>query len=174
LLNITICGDININYWVDDNTNKQKLESLLATSNLFSIIDFPARINISMTAIDNCFIDKYRNENFTINPLPNGPSDHYAQVLVLNNIYIQNPSTYPIIRRKINKLTISEFKLHLGYESWDNVFYGDNVNAIFSIYLRIFYYSFPLKKYIHNQNNKTWITAGIKKKSCIHKREIYM
>jgi hypothetical protein len=35
------------------------------------------------------------------------------------------------------------------------------VNTIFGIYLRIFYHSFPLKKYIHNQNNKTWITAGI-------------
>lgn len=114
-----------------------------------------------MTSNDSCFIDKYRNENFTINPLPNGPSDHNAQVLVLNNIYSQNPSTYPIIRRNINKFTISEFKLHLSYESWDNVVYDDNVNTIFGIYLRIFYHSFPLKKYIHNQNNKTWITAGI-------------
>lgn len=117
-LNITICGDININYLADDNTNKLKPDSLLATSSLFSIIDFPARINnISMAAIDNSFIDKYRNENFTINPLPNGLSDHYTQVLVLNNINIQNPSTYPIIRRNINKFTISEFKLHTRYES---------------------------------------------------------
>ena len=177
-MNITICGDTNINYLDDDNTNKQKLDSLLATSNLFSIIDFPARINnISMTAIDNSFIDKYRNENFTINPLPNGLSDHYAQVLVFNNINIQNPTTYPIIRRNINKFTISEFKLRLSYESWDNVFNDDNVNTVLNNFLntykRIFYHSFPLKKYIHNQNNKIWKAARIKK-SCIHKREMHM
>ena len=179
-MNTTICEDININHLDDDNTNKQKLDSLLATSNLFSITDFPARINnISMTAIDNSFIDKYRNKNFTINPLPNGLSDHYAQVLVFNNTNIQNPFTYPIIRRNINKFTISEFKLHLIYKSWDNVFYDDKVNTVLhnflSTYQRIFYHSLPLKKYIyiHNQNNKTWITAGIKE-SCIHKRKIHM
>ena len=164
---ITICGDININYLDDDNTYKHKLNSLLATFNLLSITDFPTRINnISMTAIDNFFIDKYKNENFIINPLPNGLFDHDAQVLVLNNTNIQNPSTYPIISVDINKFTISQFNLLLGYESWDNVFYDDNVKTIFNnflnTYLRIFYLSFPLKKYIHNQNNKTWITAGIK------------
>ena len=77
-MNITIGEDININYLDDDNTNKQKLDSLLATSNLFSIINFPARINtISMTASD-----KYRNKNFTINPLPNGLSDRYGYLTV--------------------------------------------------------------------------------------------
>jgi hypothetical protein len=130
-----------------------------------------------MTPIDNSFIDKYRNKNFTINPLLNDLSDHYAQVLVFNNTNIQNPSTYPIMRRNINEFTISEFKLHLSYKSWKSVFYIDKVNTVLnnflSIYHRIFYHSFPLKKYIHNQNNKTWITAGIKE-SCIHKREIHM
>ena len=57
-LNTIICGDININYLDDDNTNKQKLNSLLATYNLFSITDFPTRIYISMTATDTFFIDK--------------------------------------------------------------------------------------------------------------------
>ena len=63
------------------NANKQKL---LATFNLFIITDFPTRINnISMTVIDNFFNDKYKNENFTINPLPNWLSDHDAQIFVL-------------------------------------------------------------------------------------------
>ena len=84
-MNIIVCWDTNISYLDDDNnTNKQKLNSLLATFNLFSIFDFPTGIsNISMTAIDNFFIDKYKNENFTINPLPNGLSDYDAQLLVL-------------------------------------------------------------------------------------------
>ena len=108
---------MNINYLDDDNTNKQKLDSLLATSNLFSIIDFIERINnISMTAIDNSFLDKYRNENFKINPLPTGLSNYDGQVLVLNNINIQNSSTCPIIRRDINLLY-----LNLSYVSVTNL-----------------------------------------------------
>jgi hypothetical protein len=40
----------------NNNNNKQKLNSLLATFNLISIIDFPSSINnISMTAFDNFF-----------------------------------------------------------------------------------------------------------------------
>jgi len=118
-LNIIICRDINITYLDDDNTNKQKLNYLPATFNLFSIIDFPTRINnISMSAIVNFFADKYKNENFTINPLPNGLSDHGVQLLVLNNMKIQNPYIFHIIRGDINKFTIYEFKLHLSYKSW--------------------------------------------------------
>jgi len=89
-LNITIGEDININYLDDDNTNKQKLDSLLATSNLFSIINFPARINtISMTASD-----KYRNKNFTINPLPNGLSDRYGYLTVTATWPLRLPGRY--------------------------------------------------------------------------------
>jgi hypothetical protein len=61
---------MNINYLHDDNTNKEKINSFLATYILFSITDFPTRINnISMTAIDNFFIDKYKTKNLTTNPL---------------------------------------------------------------------------------------------------------
>jgi hypothetical protein len=66
-------------------------------------VDFPTRVtNISATAIDNFFIDKHRNEIFSINSLPNGLFDHDAQILTLNNIKLLNPSNYPVIRRDIN------------------------------------------------------------------------
>jgi len=108
---------MNINYLDDDNTSKEKINSLVATYILFSIIDFPTRINnISMTAIDNFFIDRYKNENFKINPLPTGLSNYDGQVLVLNNINIQNSSTCPIIRRDINLLY-----LNLSYVSVTNL-----------------------------------------------------
>jgi hypothetical protein len=58
---------------------------LLATYNWKSIKNFPIRIiNGSSTAIDNIFIDLLRN--FTINPLPNGLSDHDSKPLKLENI----------------------------------------------------------------------------------------
>jgi arginine deiminase len=53
-------------------------------------VDFPTRTNNSSSiAIDNIFIDKYKNTIFTINPLPNRLSDHDAQILILHNIKMQ-------------------------------------------------------------------------------------
>jgi exonuclease III len=64
-LEFIICGDININYLVDSNNRKQ-LDALLSSFNLFSIVDFPTRIQItSSSAIENIFIDRYRHGNYT-------------------------------------------------------------------------------------------------------------
>jgi arginine deiminase len=55
------------------------------------IVDFPTSVsNCSSTAIDNTFIDKFKNTNFTIKPLPNGLLDYDAQILMLHDIKIQN------------------------------------------------------------------------------------
>jgi|GEM_PF-3934846 len=79
-----ICGDTNINY-LHCHNRRQQLDTLLATYNLESIVNFPTRIiNGSSIVIDNIFIDLSRN--FTINPLINELSDHDAQLLKLENI----------------------------------------------------------------------------------------
>jgi len=119
---------------------------------LYSTVNFPTRIsNCSSTAINNIFIDKFKNTNFTIKPLSNGLSDHDAQILILHDTKIQNLKAHNYTKRLINEFTISEFKLNLSYESWDAFFTEDNVDSIFNsflnTYLRIFYHSFPLKKY---------------------------
>jgi len=82
------------------------------------IVDFPTSIsNCSSTAIDNIFIDKFKNTNFTIKPLPNGLSDYDAQILILHDIKIQNLKAPNYTKRLTNEFTISEFKLNLSYES---------------------------------------------------------
>jgi hypothetical protein len=176
-INIIICGDININY-LNNTYNKLQLDSLLASYGLHSIVDFPTRINNrSSTAIDNIFIDKYKNSNFTINPLLDGLSDHDAQLLILHNIKIQNSRAHHYTKRLINESTIAEFKLNLSCVSWDEIFTEDSVNSIFNsflnAYLRIFYHSFPFKKSYHNHHHKTWITTGIKISSQ-HKRDLHL
>jgi len=68
---------INVNY-LENCTNRQQLDSVLATYNLIGIIHFPARITDgSISAIDNICIDKTRN--YSISPFINGMSDHDAQ-----------------------------------------------------------------------------------------------
>jgi hypothetical protein len=73
-----LCGDFNINY-LTDNHNKQLLDSLLTSYNLYSTVDFPTRIcNGSNTAIYNIFINIFKNDSFSAYPLINGLSDHDA------------------------------------------------------------------------------------------------
>jgi hypothetical protein len=39
--------------------------------------------------IDNIFINTSKYSDYTIFPVINGPSDHYAQIIKLDNIFIQ-------------------------------------------------------------------------------------
>ena len=70
--NLIICGDININYLKSSNY-KTKLDYLLATYNMSTAVDLPTRIiNYTSTDIDNIFIDKTKNGDYTIEPIING------------------------------------------------------------------------------------------------------
>jgi len=79
--------------------------------------------------------------------------------------------------RNIDRNGISDFKIKLSYETWDNVFENNDVNSIYNsllnTYLRVFYSSFALRKLITKTNNNAWITTGIRT-TCKHKRDIYL
>jgi len=176
-LNIIICGDFNINY-LGESANKLKLNSLLASCNLHSTVDFRTRItSSSSTAIDNIFINKHLNIGFSIRSCSNGLSDHDAQILTLNGIKTHKFPACNIIHRIINDSALLDFKLNLSYESWENVFNSKDVDTIFNnflnTYLRIFHYTFPLTKNYNNHNTKPWLTLGITV-SCQHKRDLHL
>jgi hypothetical protein len=62
---IIICGDLNINYLVE-NEQKKQLDNLLLMYDLKSIVNFPTRINnTSASALDNFCIDATRYEDFS-------------------------------------------------------------------------------------------------------------
>jgi len=76
--NLIICDDININYPKSSNY-KTQLHYLLASYSLSTAVDFPTRITkYNSTAIDNIFIDKTKNCDYTIEPIINGLLDHDA------------------------------------------------------------------------------------------------
>jgi exonuclease III len=84
---IVKCGDININY-LENCTKRQQLDPVSATYNSIGTVHFATRItNECISAKGNIFIDKTRN--FTTSPFMNGTSDHDAQVITLNNIFLQ-------------------------------------------------------------------------------------
>jgi hypothetical protein len=116
------CGDFNINY-SNDNSRKDLLNSLLASFNFFSTINFPTRIsNKSCTSIDNIYINIDLYE-FSVYPFINGLSDHDAHVITLKNITISAPKQIYHIRRDVNNYTINQFMLQLSYEIWEDVFF---------------------------------------------------
>jgi hypothetical protein len=161
-----ICGDVNINY-LNDSYRKHQLDTLLSSYSLYSTASFTTKIqNISSSTIDSIFIDKMKNDHFTICPFVNGLSDHGAQILTLKNIKMPNQINYTCTVRKINKYSIAGFLTNLSYDSWDNIFIDDDVDTIFNHFLntslRIFYSSFSLRKVQSKSNNKDLITTGIK------------
>jgi hypothetical protein len=176
-IDIILCGDFNINY-PTDNHNKQLLDSLLTSYNLYSTVDFPMRIcNGSNTAIHNIFINIFKNGSFSVYPLINGLSDHGTQVISLSNFNIPDNKNALYVYRKINRQLLNEFQLHLSYELWEDVFSDHDTNIIFNKFLNTFlihfYASFPKKRMKLIHNPKAWITTGIKI-SCNNKRKLYL
>jgi len=123
-------------------------------------------------------LDRSKNENFNIEPYYNGLSDHDAQMLTL---YIpSHNSGLARTGRKYDDSSISEFKMKLSCENWENVFdptSDNNVNAIFNnflnTYLTIFYSCFPLHKFLVRSKIKGWFTKGILI-SCRYKKDLYL
>jgi exonuclease III len=77
---IFVCGDFNVNY--SDNCHKKdKLDDILSSFNLRTIINFPTRIGpSSCSIIDNMFIDEQQFTSYEVIFVSNGLSDHEAQL----------------------------------------------------------------------------------------------
>jgi hypothetical protein len=70
------------------------------------------------TMIDNIFINKFKNANYSVSSLNNGLSDHDAQVLSLFNIIVPDDRNEFYSYRKISKHLLNEFQTSLSYETW--------------------------------------------------------
>jgi hypothetical protein len=172
-----ICGDFKINY-LQNYSNRYKLDTLLMSYNLTSIVDFPTRIDKEASStMDSIFIGKSKFDNYTIMPSINGLLDHDAQLLAITITHkkVQKKSCY--YKRRINSHTVADFQHKLSYKNWDSIFRGEDIKRLFNnfhnIYARIFDSSFlltPVNKKVHPN---TWITKGIHT-SCHHKRILYL
>jgi hypothetical protein len=153
---------------------------LLLSFNIFSIINFPTRsYNNSISLIDNIFINHFRSGKYLVYPMINGLFDHDAQLLIIKNIRVcLQTYKYKISNTRIfNNQSLLNLKIQLSYETWDDVFSGNDVDIIFNsflnTYLRIFYSCFPLKKITSSKTKiNNWISPGIKI-SCRRRRDLF-
>jgi hypothetical protein len=145
----------------------KQLNTLTLFFNLFSIIGFRTRSqNNSISLIDNIFVDNSQSGKYLVYPMNNGLSDHEEQLLIIKTICLQVCKYKISTRRMFSNQSLLNFKMQLSFETWDDVFSGNNVDIIFNCflntYLRIFNSSFPLKKItISNLKTNNWITQGI-------------
>jgi len=140
---IILCEDFNVNY-LQENTTKRILDSLLESFGLYTTVKFPTRTNYkSCTLIDNIFINIY-NRDFSVHPLINGLSDHDGQIITFSNIFYSVPRHIFSIARKINIHTIRNFTLLLSYENLEDVFLEKDVNIIFNNFLNTYLRIMPV------------------------------
>jgi hypothetical protein len=150
-----ICGDINIEYLVD-NDRKSQLEALLKTHNLTSVVNFPTRTQKnSATAIDNIFTDITKMGNYSVCPIINGLSDHDAQSITLHSFNLRLPTKKCMLIRKINEHTINDFLIKLSYKTSDTIFSTDDINKMFNSFLESFLKIFYSKKSTSSKKIKT-------------------
>jgi hypothetical protein len=60
---------------------------------------------------------------------------HDAQILILRNTLMFNLLLHSYTKRIINDSVTYEFKLHLRYELWDNVFTAHDINETFNNFI---------------------------------------
>ena len=99
---IVICGDVNVNYLID-NDRRSQLDAVLHSYNLVGIVEFRNRYGlISQTAIDSVFIDTSTTGKYDLYPFINGLLDCDAQFLILNKGQKEEKECQAYIKRKIN------------------------------------------------------------------------
>ena len=102
--NIVICGNINVNYLIDNNRRSQ-LDAVLHSYNLVGVVEFPTRFGLnSQMAIDNVFNDTITTTKYKLYPFINGLSDHDTQLLILSNGEKKEKECHTGIKRKIKSI----------------------------------------------------------------------
>jgi hypothetical protein len=173
--NIIVCGNVNVNYLIDNNRSSQ-LDAVLQTCNLAGIVKFPTRFGLnSQTAIDNVFIDTSTTGTYKLYPFINRLSDQDAQFLILSGGE-EEKECHTYIKRQINKYNIVDIQCKLSHEVWEKIFDRNDVDKIFNSFLNIvliiYYSSFPSIQAKSKMDQNSLIIPGIIT-SCKHKRELH-
>jgi hypothetical protein len=128
-----ICGNLNTDV-LENNMDKQQLESIMETFNLTQEVNFPTRtFKNKGTLIDSLFIDHMKFKSISVHSFVNGLSDNDAQIIHLNNTETSTSKSFSKKKSRIvNDLCLAQFQSSLKEESRDTVYEANNVNCMFS------------------------------------------
>jgi hypothetical protein len=96
-------------------------------------VDFPTRFNnTSYSTIDNICTNESRLNILKVFPIINGLSDHDAQYLTLNNLFLNKIYNLTSHKKLITKATISNFVTMLKDEYWRDVCSYNDIDQSFN------------------------------------------
>ena len=127
---IVIMGDFNIDLLKYD-TEKDSADFLdsMYASFLLPFISTPSRVTPrSKTLIDNIFSNNIEVGSISGN-IVTTTSDHYAQVLLLQNLTNKNPTRSEIYHRNFKKLNKNNLERDLVNTNWDEILEVNNGNV---------------------------------------------
>lgn len=159
-----IAGDFNINF-AENTVLSNSITELLSSYDLRPHVTGITRVTTSTsTQIDNIFSNIPSNQ-IECDVLKCDISDHYCQVLKVLNALSSRKQEY-VKRRFYTHSNLTNFKNHLRFETWNEVYWCSDVNSKYKSFYNIFYYyfdkSFPICHSKVKNNNNSWITNELK------------
>lgn len=173
---IVVCGDININFLID-NHNKSKLLDLTNSFYLDPTFHEATRIGVNnSTAIDYIFTN-FNDTILSKKIIQNGISDHGAQLITFPIMNNNSEKSYK--SRSFSQKNTQTFIKYLEDEDWCNLYnVNGDVNVKFDCFIKTleFYYDqsfkYVIKNHMNNVDKKSWITIGIRTSS-IRLKELF-
>lgn len=158
-----ICGDININFFVNS-TYKQSLQNFFASYNIVHHINMATRISqFSSTCIDNIF-SNCRVNNVQVNN--SYLSDHTYQICKFIINIKEEQNTKHVFKRNFNQNNIQTFINLISRESWEGMYmsedFQDKFDAFYQTFCHHYNCAFPITKARTKTTTKKWFTPEIK------------
>lgn len=159
---IVLTGDFNINF-LEQSANKSKFLDITNTFELEqTIFDYTHEHRNLQTCLDNIFTNFHIYHAKTLDLLI---SDHKAQLInIKTSIEMNKDNDKNNTRRNYNITNLQNFKNHLKYEPWAEVYAAKSAETKMQNFMERFlsYYesSFPITK-VNARKNKSWITQEV-------------
>src|SRR6218665_3180870 len=181
--NLILVGDFNIDLLkISTNGPTQTFMNILTAEFMAPVINCPTKITeFTATLIDNIFTNIVQD---VIDPfvIVSDLSDHFPVISWFGNFSPTISNPHLPVSRRINKVTLQNFKEVLANTNWSSVRYNleqekpnEAYNDFITIYRDKYDKNFPklLKQNPKNTPKKPWMTPALLK-SCMRKEKLYL
>lgn len=167
------CGDFNINL-LEISNNSESFLDILKSYNFRQLVYEPTRVTSTCSSLlDNIFINFEEKLECNITDL--ALSDHYGQLLCMNERSMEHSMNESVVRRIFSEAKLRDFCTEIEFGNWNDIMGCTEVNRAYSMFANKITVTlnkiFPFKK-CKNNVDKGWVTEEIKN-LCKQKKIIY-